>query len=252
LDEEVEGDLVRDMANYFGITKDDLLEFIDSPSAFLMADTGQIYPSMGYFVQLEEEQVEAAKKIVGAMDGYLDELVEMLNVFMPPESGLKDAIKKDSVIVKGGVVKRIYLDWEGLSPEILEMLRSQNVVDISDLKIELFYGVTGDKKFVVALYPDFQNRYLRDGLDKNEEFMKGIEAYNLDEAYEVFYFDTAETMDIVDRIVGVMEESGGMRGDDAKIYEEVKAAIETIDYMSIYGEFTDGMVMREGLMKIGE
>lgn len=156
--EDLYGDLLNQVGAIAGLSGEEVREIFDNPFAFAISDSGSYLPAITLYIQLEEGSIENAKTLVSGAAIYVDMVIEELNNELK-KNKLDGIIKKEVKLVEGATLQRVYADIASLPEDSKAGFSAMLGVDVSTLKVEVYYGVLSDGVFVFALYPDFVDVY---------------------------------------------------------------------------------------------
>lgn len=212
-------ELLDELSSLGDVESEDLGEILNSPFAFAMSDVGGYIPTLAFYVQVDESQAENAKKLTAALDEYMDKIIVEFDNLMQQFGGTDiGLIKKDLEVVSGGGLHKLYVDWAAASPETLSGLALAGLSP-DDLKIELYYGITGNNVFAVALYPDFQNSYGKNPVSEKEDFKEGFEKVGGSETFYISYFSFRPLIDIAGRYLEIVRNYGFILDEDMRNFD---------------------------------
>ncbi len=233
-------DYVKFFADTVGVTEEVMEGILQSPFAFAMSDIGTLYPTISFYLQLDEDYVEDARALTVAMDQWVDQVIAEYDASMEGQGFGVGALKKEVELVGGNGLHKLYFDLSSFPPDVLSAAAFIPDLDIAALKIEFYYGITADNMFVFAFYPDFAAAYGKNVLSGNAEYEKAIGKVN-EPGYMVSYFASKPLIDLMDRWVGIAKSGGFMTEADAANYEKyVKGIVGAIKYGVSSSVYEDG------------
>ncbi len=244
------------LASLSGLTEAsvaDLESLFEAPVALSMSDSGGFIPTFSLYFQFDSEQAEIAKKLTQAFDVYMDKVIAEFDGLMVDAGVATGALKKDLALVNGGGLHRLYLDWSALPEETLAQANLIPGLNLTEQKIEFYYGVTGDDVFALAFYPDFQESYGVDVLSGDADFKEAVVKVGGDDAYMFDYFALSPLFDIADRYLEALKASGfsPLSGEDLADYELYgKKLIGTFRYFADSAKYEKGSLSSEGYVRI--
>jgi|GEM_PF-6295380 len=150
------------LAQVSGITevsKDDLKGILASPYAIAFYDTGTLVPGVAVYFKVADKYAESAKKLMAVVSTYMDQVILQLDDQLKAQSGTSGMIKKDTKIISGAGIQKIYVDWSKIPKEVLKSGSLKTKMDLSNTKVEFYYGIFSDNVMTFALYPDFADSY---------------------------------------------------------------------------------------------
>lgn len=241
--------ILQEVANFAQVETAEVEAIVDSPAAFALSYVNEFYPGVAIYLDLEESEIESGRKIALAADQYVDEVFKELEGFLEAENmNVKDLFKKEPVVVKGGGMHKVYLDWSNLKDEDLAALNVIPGIDLKTMKVELYYGVTGDNVFVFALYPGFDKAYGSEVLADNDEFKKAIK--NFDLGFSIGFFQTGPLVKLADKYFEVAKNMGMLKPEEADIYQSIRKSVETIKYTISTNQKVDQSILGKALIVI--
>lgn len=212
-------ELLDELSSLGDVSSEDLGEILNSPFAFAMSDVGGYIPTLAFYVQVDEAQAENAKQLTVALDEYMDKIIVEFDNLMQQYGGTDvGLIKKDLEVVSGGGLHKLYVDWAAASPETLSTLALAGLSS-DDLKIELYYGITGNNVFLIALYPDFQNSYGENAVSERDDFKEGFEKVGGSETFYISYFSFRPLIDIAGRYLEIVRNYGFILDEDMRNFD---------------------------------
>ncbi len=246
-----EAEVLKTIAAFATLEVDEVKAIVDSPVAFSMSYVDQLYPAMMLYLDLEKEEVEAAKKLALAFDQYVDEIMKSFDDLVALEAdNVKGALKKAPVVVNGGGMHKAYLDWSAFKDEDLAALNVVPGINVKDLKVEFYYGVTGDNVMVFGLYPGFDKVYGEDVFAENEDFKKAEKTLDSGRGFVVSYFQTEPLLMLADKYFKVVQGMGMLKPQDEKTYEMIRKSVGTVQYIISTSKEEDNAIKGEGAVRI--
>lgn len=237
-----------------GASGEELEGLFEAPVAVALSDSGGFIPTFSFYFQFDPEQAEIAKKLTQALDIYMDKVIAEFDALMVDAGVATGALKKDLELVNGGGLHRLYLDWNALPEETLAQANLIPGLNLTEQKIEVYYGVTGDDVFVLSLYPDFPESYGVDVLAYDANFKEAFEKVDgQHSAYQLDYFATAPLFDIADRYLEALKASGflPLSGEDLANYELYgKQLVGTFRYFVDSARYENGVLGSKGYVRI--
>lgn len=193
---------------------------LKSPVAFVMSDTGGYLPTVSLYFQVKEGDKENAKKLVSELDAYVDEIIKAMDekITAVDDGGKAGLIKKDIEVVNGGGLHKLYFDFEALADADKAAFK-ELFGSLDGLKLEVYYGLTGDNVFVVALYPDFPVNFGKNVLAENKDYLAALEKLNGVYGFDVFYFRMKPLVDFIDRLVDLLAWVGELPEFEKSFYD---------------------------------
>lgn len=246
-----EAEVLKIIADFATLEGDEVKAIIDSPVAFSMSYVDQLYPAMMLYLDLEKDEVEAAKKLALAFDQYVDEIMKSFDDLVAMEAdNVKGVLKKAPVVVKGGGMHKAYLDWSAFNDEDLAAFNVVPGINVKDLKVEFYYGVTGDNVLVFGLYPGFDKVYGEDVFADNEDFIKAEKALESGRGFVISYFQTEPLLMLADKYFKVVQGLGMLKPQDEKTYEMIRKSVGTVKYIISTSREEDKSIKGEGAIRI--
>lgn len=246
--------------NYLGawaesldMSEEDFRTMLNAPFAISSSDVGQLYPTFTLLLDLDEEYADEAQKVVLAMDGWLDQLIAQFDALMEPQGFGVGALKKDVGLVGGGGLHRLYFDFSALPEDILAAAVFVPGLSIEDTKVEFYYGLTGDGKFVMALYPDFAEAYGENVLAESEVYQDAFDRIGGEEGFSVSYLNPEVFVGYLGRLVDLAAGTGSVPPNVVEGFDLYgRRMIGSFKYM-VSRSWLDGDILRgEGFMKVEE
>jgi len=189
------------------LTGEDLKKILDNSYAFVISDIGGYLPTVSFYLQVDKDSVDNARKLAGGVSTYMDLVIIGLNEELKANN-LDEIIKKEVKMVEGATLQKVYVDWTAIPEARVSELSEQFGINVLTLKIELYYGVLNDGVFVVALYPDFIDVYGKEVLSESD-YYKEMRA-RAGEAYgrSVAFFRMSPVLELVDRYFQLVKKAG--------------------------------------------
>lgn len=241
-------EFVSELAGLSGLNESDVRAIFDSPFAVSMAYSGGFLPTFGSYLSLEKAEVENAKKLILALDSYADQVIAAFDGLVGPGFGAAGALKKEVVTVSGGALHKLYLD---LSVVPQDLMSGYNVIpglNLKEIKVELYYGVTGDDVFVVAFYPDFEKNYGKNVVSSQAGYIEAKAQMDEYFGYSVVYFDLKSLFDLADTYLKI---SGGfIPPAELESYDLVKRFATTFKYFASSGVVEENQVKSKTFIRI--
>ncbi|MBI4232796.1 hypothetical protein HY605_06205 [Candidatus Peregrinibacteria bacterium] len=237
-------EILAAVAEMADISVDEVKEILDSPMALAFSDNGSLVPTFSIYFEIDEDLTAQAKQLAGALDDWMSEFVgefedSLLTGFGVPVEG---ALKKDVVLVNGGGVHRIYLDWSVLPEEAMAGFAMPGL-DFEDLSLEFYYGLTGDNVFVIGFEPNFEQNFGKNALADSERYKEAVSKVEDSYGYTVNFFDVQPLIGLIDRYVELARVAKAISASEIAQYDKVMAFVRRFEYMISAGKL-DGDVMR--------
>lgn len=241
------------VATFANISVDDLEEILNSPLAMAFADNGSFLPTFTIYLEIDEDFTAQAKQLAGAFDNWMSQFTTEFEDSLLSGIGvpIEGALKKDVVLVNGGGVHRIYLDWSALPQEALEGVALPGL-ELEDLALELYYGLTGDNIFVIGFEPDFAQNFGKNVLAKNERYQEALIKVEGSYGYTVSYFDVQALAGLVDRYVELARVAKAISATEIAQYDKVMAFVRKFRYVVSAAKLDGSLVLSDGYIAIGE
>ncbi|MDA1060602.1 MAG: hypothetical protein O3B47_02310 [bacterium] len=193
--------ILEEIAALGEVTTEEVEAVLNSPFAFAMSDVGALYPTFSLYLKVDEENAENAKKMVSALNEYVDTILLEFDALMLSIGENEGILKKDIEVVNGGGLHKIYLDWDASSNLSLNLGLTGMTPD--EANVELYYGLTGNNVFVVALYPDFASDFGKNVVSETENYKEGVEKLGDSFGHNVSYFSPGPLVDIASRYLDI-------------------------------------------------
>lgn len=245
-------DLMASVAEKLGMDAGALTEFIDSPMAFVMGDSGTLYPTMAFYMGMDKGDLETARSLTVKMDSWMAALIQMYDELAAAQGLGEGALKREIAAVGGSGLHKLYFDMSALPEDVVGAASLIPGLDLANLKVELYYGLTSEDHFVIALYPDFAEAYASAPIVGDDAGLKAaLKDFDLDNAYTVNAFMPPRFIEIVDRWMALVEGSGFVPAEDLAKYDfyahEVGGRFES---MVSVGSVEGGKVKSRGRLEI--
>ncbi|MBD3330416.1 hypothetical protein GF354_02695 [Candidatus Peregrinibacteria bacterium] len=218
-DIEVYEEYVADLSEEFNMMEDDIDAVMDSPFALALADIGEVYPGILFYIQLDSDDIDAGLGIADRLDDLVDESQVELAVDYGEENGILTQMAVDSQ----PDLRKVIMDMSMIPGEETSQLGEQ----WASATLEYYYGVTTDNVFVVALYPDLPNKHGKNVLDDAPFYNTAVSKLSGVYGADVTYIDFEPLFDIVDRNIDLLD----LYEDEMEMYETVKDYFLTMKYL---------------------
>jgi len=232
--EDLYGTLLEQLSSISGLSEDDVSGILDNPYAFSMSDVDGYIPTMSFYLELNLDVVENAKKLVTSLATYIDQVLAELNAKLAgSDSQLAGIIKKEVKIVDGAGIQRVYVDLASLPQDKILALNAQAGIDVAVVKVELYYGILNDGTFVFAFYPDFVDEYGKDPISDAGYYKEMVSEAGDFYGRTVNFVRTDPILKIAERYFNLWEKVSGM-GEDSDIfftYEMYTKLLSAFKYM---------------------
>ncbi|MBI4975201.1 hypothetical protein HZC20_00850 [Candidatus Peregrinibacteria bacterium] len=209
-----------------GSGRGDTESLFNSPYAISISD-GEVFPSIGVYLKVDDKGAEVAKRLSAAMSSYVEDLLKGFAV-----KGFDKFIRKENVLVNGGGVYKVYIDFASAPKELIDTYAATMPnIDFKNLKLEFYYGVTGDNIFVIALSPDFDKAYGKDTISKYYLYKEAVEKLEDFSGYRVMFLDPGKFVEFADKILKL---SGNPRfNDKLQFLDLAKKFVAPVKYFVI-------------------
>lgn len=227
---------------------------LKSPVAFVMSDAGGYIPTASLYFQLTENDKEKAKELLISLDTYVDEIIEAMNQDLASLDSVENSglIKKEIEAVDGGGLHKLYFDWNAL-PDVDKADFEKAFGTLDSLKLEVYYGLTGDNVFVIAFYPDFPKSFGKNVLAENKDYLAAVKKLRETYGSNVSYFRMKPLLDIIDRFVVLAGERGELSELEMSLYEtKFKAFLSPLNFFISSAVFENNSVNETMFVGIGE
>ncbi len=234
------------VTEFFGISEDEIRGIFESNFSFAVGDSGEKYPTMSFYLDVDPQYVNAAKKMIGAIDTYGTEIMKEFEEIL----GVSGAINKNTIVVKGGGLYKLYVDFDKIPAELLANFGLISGLDVKKMNLELYYGLTGDNVLTVAFYPQFDKVYGEKIVGKDKDVVAAIDSVGNSPFY-AFFFSPEKLINFVDTNYYKIAKDNGLIGDDSeKYYELVKNTMQTLKhFVSIYSMPEDDQILFNSFLK---
>lgn len=243
-------DFLSNLAALASTDVDTLTNVLDSPFAIVASDVGGVLPGVAVYVNLDESKSEQAKTLVLALNAYLDAVVLEFEQMLIEQELPTEVIKKDLVTVGGAVLHKLSLDLAAYPEGHFDLLSDYAGFDLTAVPLELYYGVTGDNVFVIALYPGFEKIYGKNLLSADADFNQALKMIAVD-SQKLMYFNPARAVNSIMHFVKIAAAENPEDADVLAQYEKsAKSFVETIKFIVSGDSFKDGYLFSDGFVKI--
>ncbi|MFA6305144.1 MAG: hypothetical protein WC651_00230 [Candidatus Gracilibacteria bacterium] len=213
------------VTEFSGISAEEVRGIFGSQFAFAVGDSGEKYPTISFYLDVDEQYSSAAKKLGSVADAYIDTVIKEFDEMV----GVTGAFKKDVNVVNGGGLNKLYVDFSAVPDEMLAGFQMIPGVDIKKMKIEIYYGLTGDNVFTFALYPEFNKVYGENIVGKDKEISEVFE--DGEDLFYAFFFSPGKFINFVDtNYYKAAKDSGILTGDYEKNYVMLKDAMQVLKH----------------------
>lgn len=247
-------DFLKSLADTIDVSEEEVVNLWGSPFAFVMSDVNTYYPTVALYLKVDENELDSAKKLTNALDGYVDTMVVKFDELLASEaSEVVGVLKRDVALVGGAGLHKIYLDWNALPPELLAQFSLVPGFDVTKMPLELYYGVTGDNVLTIAFYPDFAAAYNGDVLINDNTYSEAKGKIGEDSGYAISYFALSPLISIFDKYVDIGTNLGVISSEDLEKYNlYAKQFFGTFKYIISSSKLEGGNLRSYGFMKIEE
>jgi hypothetical protein len=247
---EIDNDFMKVVVDVLGVEEEQARLFFDSPMAFALYDVGEYYPGMSLFMDVNGDQMVVADSLVKNIDSYLGVLISEFDASVGAQGIPAGLFKKEMDIVLGKELHKVYVDWSILPAEALKELEVVPGLDLVDMRAELYYGVTGDGIFTVALYPDFSLKYGKSSLKDNKVYQEALKSLDEGIGFNVVFYDFLPLAGLADRYVDLLMQIGIIAQSDNETYQMFKDSILAIKFIVSSDHFVDDSLLSEAFVKI--
>lgn len=239
---------VKQLATELGIAEESMMGILNSPFAVAISDIGTLYPTMSAYLKIDEDYVEDARALTIALDKWADQVIQEYDALMEAEGFGVGALKKEVELVAGGGLHKLYFDLSALPPDILAAAAFMPDLNLAALKLELYYGITGDNLFVVSFYPEFDEAFGKNAFAESDGYKK-VEGDVLKDGYSLSYFSSQPLVDLMDRWIAIAESGTLVSPSDKADYEMyVKGVVGAVKYAVSSAKYEEGILKGEGYM----
>lgn len=191
------------LKSFGGLSDDEVDGILQSPFAVALSDLGGLVPGMALYLSLDENEVEAAKKMVAGFDDYIVEILKSLGgqlaAFGVTDVNVDELFVNEVKLVNGGAFHKVSLNLETLPEEFITGFSQGFGADVSALSLELWYGITGGNVMVVALESGFDERFGQNVLSEDAAYKEAVADVSKTYGYMVNYMRVQPILDMVDR-----------------------------------------------------
>lgn len=241
------------IAENVGVSSEDVEAFFSGPVSIVMSDVDSYYPAIALYLAIDEENLGIAEDFELAMDGFVDVVLQELEAELALEgSEAAGVIKREAVVVNGAGFHRVYLDWEALPAEF--KAQTTLLPGLTETEIALYYGLTSDNVFAVALYPGFADVYGEETLSDSDLYRQIKGSMTVPETGRVSFFASGPMIDMVQRYIDVAEAFGALPADDpdVAIVYEMLDLFRTFKYVANFVEIEGSVAKAEVFISIEE
>lgn len=247
-------DVLQDLEETFdGVKASDLDKVFKSPFAVGFSYPGGFLPALGLYIQLNEENVKAADKLVTALGNYANEVVADFDEFAVKQGvpEVKGVMTQGVTAVQGGAARKVFLDWKKMPQDLMSSLSMLKGVNMDEVKLEFYYGVTGDNVLFVVFYPDFDKVYGTESLLQNPLF-KMAQKDITGGGFMIDFVTLSPLADMVAKYFAVAKPLLALTqgsGDEAKKkMEDLEKNVKIIeDFLRAVEYFVDTNVYKDGV-----
>lgn len=215
--EKWRGEFWTFLADQLEMKETDLKEFMAVPFAFSVHKF-DLYPGLTLLLDLDDQKIDQAANLALVIDAWVDRLITEFDGLMEVEGFGVGAIKKEVVVVGGAGVHKISFDWEALPEDILEAAVFVPGLNVKEIKLNLYYGITGDGVFVLAFYPDFEKDYADNPVFEDQLYQEAMARVGGSDS-TVSYFRTAPLIEILDKWMEMAKGGGFVNEADFTDYQ---------------------------------
>lgn len=246
-------DVIEDLADKIGVSVEDVNEFMDSPFAMELLDTGGLIPGVGIYFELQDAvDRNVANKLVLSLDETVEDLIVDVDEFLAADGLAPGMLKLEHISDEGSEFSKFYVDWNVFSDDLISQYNMMAGIDVSSVDLEVYYGITDDGKFVMALHPGFAEVYGKDFLSERELFADATEKLEYKDGFRLYYFETEPLFKIIDQYIGISKDAGLLSNEDYEDYDLLKRIIMTFKYGISSAGFEEGMLKADFYFEIEE
>jgi hypothetical protein len=251
LEEDAYLNFVEQLAALSGLELEEVGAIFSSPFAFVVNDFGGYYPGISFYLDLDEEQAEKAKKLNIAMDRYMQQVIGLYDGAIAALGEGEGALKTEVQAVGGGGFHKLYLDWDVFSEETVRGLAFVPGFYPRDVKVGIYYGLTGDGVYVLSLHPQFDQFYGNNVLGEDKLFLDAMESLGQEASLRLNYGRVQPMLKIMDRWFVLVRNLGIFQEADVRDYELIaKEWLPTIRYMIGGSTFEDGILKSKTKVRV--
>jgi hypothetical protein len=243
--------VLTELAKISELTKDDLKKIFDNPYAFAVSNPGEYVPAISFYLQLDSADIENAKKLVSSAATYADQVLLELDNFLT-SSGMKGLVQKEVKIVDGAGIQRVFVDWTKMPTGQLEQMNMATGLNISLIKIELYYGVMADGTFVFAFYPDFTNDYGKEVIADSTYYKEGISRAGEISGRTVAFVRTEPIIALANKYMALAQKAGMLSPDMTSMIQTYMAVASAFNSMFNTDVKNEDGIMQSVYLKIDE
>ncbi len=245
-------ELVKEIAAMGEASVDEVRDVFASPYAVAVSDVGALYPAVAIYLQLDEDKVQSAKALDKGVDAFVDEVLVELDKRLDEVGAAKGMLKKELVLVRGQALNKLYFDLNLLPEQSMKELEDLLGEKLDDVKVELYYGITGDNVYTIALYPDFADAYGKEVLAQDALYLTATEKVKDYFGSSLEYINLAPLFDIADMYMEIVNNAGEVSDEDYATYAIVKTVAKEFKYL-IGSSILDGDFLKSVLyLRIGK
>jgi hypothetical protein len=211
--------LLTEIGSSLGVTVDDVGNFLSSPFAFSLSETGSFMPSIALYLELGSGEDSTAEILLNLLDQGVDQLVESTG-------GELRVVKSQTT---SGLTK-IAVDIDALpttnkSDEKLKAL-------LKESGVEFYYGILDDT-MIIAFYPNFEEYYEINPLSKDTTYKTAVEKLNGVYGGKLSYVNITNTVKLIKYFIDLSADESGnsLLGE---IPEDALSTIEDVAGMFKY------------------
>ncbi len=234
-----------------GLSVEELEKLFSNPYAFSVSEKDELYPAIAFYVDLDEETVELGKSFASGLDSFVEETMGQLSLLLPVDAEGQDVLKRERVVVEGGVLYKLYVDWNTFSEETISSLAVVPGFDLREQKVVLYYGVTGNDMLAFALYPDFDEEFGEEVLSDLENYRQGVNALGDKYGYNVTFLQTEPILNFVEKYLDLLNSAGLLTSQDLQDFELYgKQFVGAFKYMIASKSYSDGMIYSDAYLRV--
>jgi len=240
-------DTLAGLASTDADTLDDIL---NSPFAIVASNVDAALPGLTVYLKLDETKVEEAKDIVLAMDSYVDAVLVEFDKVLELQELSTGVVKRETAMVAGAALHKLSLDFSAYPDGSFDLVNNYAGFDITAVPLDLYYGITGDDVFVIALYPEFEKVYGKNSLADDVKFKEAMKMIG-GNAQQISYFNPSIAASSIIHFLKIAAAEDPANAEMLEQYEKnAKVYVETLKYIVGGSSFKDGHIVGDVFVKI--
>lgn len=240
-------DTLAGLASTDADTLDDIL---NSPFAIVASNVDAALPGLAVYLKLDETKVEEAKDIVLAMDSYVDAVLVEFDKVLELQELSTGVVKRETAMVAGAALHKLSLDFSAYPDGSFDLVNDYAGFDITAVPLDLYYGITGDNVFVIALYPEFEKVYGKNSLADDVKFKEAMKMIG-GNSQQISYFNPSMAMSSIMHFLKIAAAEDPANAEMLEQYEKnAKVYVETLKYIVAGSSFKDGHIVGDVFVKI--